>query len=558
MSRMSENKRRIHIIGPRVLSALAALLLAGGTLAGCGARIPSADPEHEINYYVVYQPSDLDPQTVFDVGNMPIVGLFSESVMSRNEEGRLIYGLADRYEKSEDGCLYTFHIRDDARWSDGVPVTAADFVFGWQRVVNPDTASNASFLFLNCMKLEGVEEIFYQHAPLDTLGIHAVDDHTFTVSLLEPCPYLLDLLVNNAFSPCREDFFYAHKGEYMKKAGAFLSCGAFVPDYYEPLGMQLHLSKNPYYYDAEIVQVSGVNVQVLSDQQQLIMSFEKGEADIIPISGEQQEVAQGDPRLTEIPGALIYYVIPNLDNEIFGNRNIRRAMALCVNRDEIVNSLLRAGNYPLTRIIPEGIVFEEDGTDFGGDPDQFADLCGYQPELARSYWEKGLQELGITKVTAEFLTSSESNTFMDILKKEWEKNLPGFSMKYRVVPPKAYNQELHDGHFDLALTGWSADYADPTAYLALFTPDNYANVGHYNSPAFNKVFAESAAVPLALDPQARMEKLHEAERILMEEMAVIPAVTVGEARMVSDRVKGVYMGALVPHVNFKYAVKEAK
>ena len=537
----------------KMFSIMTVFALMMSFLSGCVPSIPSTDPEREIDFYVNLPPTNLDPQKQFYANNVKIQGMFLEGLMTRDDKGNPICGIAKSYEVSEDGLVYTFHLREDACWDDGTAVEADDFVFAFQRLVDPENASDASIMLTDYAKVVGAEDIFYDGASVDSLGARAVDDRTLEVRLENPCPYFTDLLTAPAMTPCNRRYYYSHEDRYFANGDNILSCGPFTIDYYEPRGKQIHLRKNEYYYDADKVELAGVNLQLLADQQQLIMSFQKGDAECIPISGEQQEVSEGDPRLNEVSGAMVWYVKPNFNNKALANRNIRRALSMCVNREMLRKNILRAGNSVMTRMIPEQICFEPDGTDFGGETDRYKDVCGYDPERAREYWEKGLNEIGESGAEFEFLTTSDSNVFMDILKEEWEKALPGFKLKYRVVQPNVYYEELFAGNFDLSLDGWGADYGDPASYLNLFVTGVKWGCPGFSSQVYDKIIEDADNDPLVLDPVKRFQKLHEAEDYLMEESVIIPIYCQGNACLLSDAVTGISFLPLCPEVSFKNA-----
>ncbi len=535
------------------VKSLTVLITVTGLLCGCTHSIPSTAPENEMDFYVILPPSNLDPQKQFNENNIRIQGMFLEGLMTRDENGSPVCGIAESYDVSEDGLTYTFHLREDACFDDGTPVTADDFVFAFQRLVDPENASDAAIMITDYAKVSGAEDIFYDGAPVESLGARAVDDKIFEVKLDNPCPYFMELLISPALCPCNRRYYYSHEDRYFADGNNILSCGPFTIDHYEPSGKQIHLRKNQHYYDADKVELSGINLQLLADQQQLIMSFQRGDAVCIPISGEQQEVSEGDPRLNEVNGAMTYYIKQNFNNKALANKNIRRALNLCVNREMLQKNLLRAGYTVLTRMIPEKVCFEPDGTDFGGEKDRYKDVCGYDTKKAREYWEKGLEEIGESEVVFEFLTSSDTNVFMDILKEEWEKSLPGFKLKYRVVQPNVFYQEQFAGNFDLCLSGWGADYGDPVSYLSLYVSGVRWNCPRFSSPVFDKMIEDVNNEPLVLDPAERFKKLHEAEDLLMEESVVIPVYCEGTACLLSDEVTGLRFNSINPLVSFKYA-----
>lgn len=524
-------------------------------LTACGGGYIAGDPDKEINYYVMLDPVILDPQITFFYQDIPLVGIISEGLMKRDRDGKIVPGLADSYEVDEKGIQYTFHIRDDARFSNGEKIRAEDFVFAWQRMLDPDSGSEAVYIILNSMDLEGAEDVYYNNAPLDTLGIGALDDSTLTISLNKPCPYLFSLLSLFCTGPCNEEYYYSHKDYYCKKTGNFISSGPYMVDYFEPRSTQIHFRKNPYYYDAASISVPGVNMQVLTDQQQLMMSFEKGEADIIPVFGELLEIAGSREGTSEIPGGTVDYFCPNSERRFFQNKNIRIALSLAVDREKIANKVLKFGYTPAKRLIPPNTIFDSEGKDLGEETEKYRDTIGYDPDLARQYWEKGLSELGVTSITADFIVSADPG-FIDFVKQEWERCLPGFKMDIRSLPGKAYLQEMNEGNYDICYAGWAADYSDPTAYLSVFRSDSLFNFSRYRNEEYDRILDECGEEPLALDEKKRNEKLQEVEDMLIEDAIVIPLFFEGSVQMISPRVKGVVFNSFSPVVSFNWASKE--
>ena len=502
---------------------------------GCSGK---SSVKSELNFMLTSSPNSADPTLLFDTAGYTISKFFCCTLYEYNNKKQLVPALAESYELSDDGLTYIFHLRKDGKWSDGRPITAADFVFSFKRLADPNVGSNSVYFVTDCCKLKNVMEIQAGEKPLSELGVYAPDNETFVVELEEPCTFFLDLLTNNNFCPINEEFFYSTGGKFGTSDETVLSCGPFVIDRFEPLATQIHFTKNPYYYNSDSITLSGVNLLVIPNEQQALMCYETGMVDIMQISGELTELAIEDPEFTEFSGTTLYYIYINQRTSCaeLKNRNIRMALSKSLDRKSLTDNLLKAGNIPITRIIPLGFYTETDGSDFSRDQDKYNDYAAYDPESALSYWKQGLSELGISSLKLGFCCNSDKVAVVEVLKDQMEKALPGLEIEINGVPFKERISMRQSGEYDLMLSGWGPDFSDPTTYLALFLSNS--NAVTYSNEEYDRMYATACSAEMAVNPESRNIVLHQLEDILLEDAATIPLYVQGNTYLVRKNITG--------------------
>ena len=518
-------------------AVFSAIILVLTMLTGCGGLSGKNAYVNEINKTISGSPVTIDPQVSADDISDEAVILFSATLYRYDSDKQLVPWLAESCDVSEDGLTYTYHLRDDLKWSDGRELTADDFVFGFKRLVDPETGSGAVYLVTDCCQVKNAADINLGKMDKDKLGVSAPDKKTFVVELENCCPYFNSLMTMRSFAPCNEEFFNSCDGNYATSEDTLLSSGPFVVDSYEPLAVQIHFSKNPYFFDAASIEPDAINLQVVSNQQQGIMCYETGMFDITGVSGELQELAEGDDDLKDFSSASLFYLFINYQSAPLQNKNIRIALAKSINRKSLVDNYLKAGYDPMTRINPKGYYMEADGSDFAADQDQYDDYAGYDANSAAEYWKKGLSEIGQSSLTLTYAFESSGRSMDEIIVRDMEKALPGLKIEMHPLSVKEWLAAPTSGKYDLIFNGWVCDYADPTALYNIFITGAHGDYG-YSNKAFDEILDKCDDKDVANDPAKRNELLHQAEDILMEDMAGIPIFTRGDAYLIKDCIGG--------------------
>lgn len=559
--------------------AVLALLMAGTMMlgvVGCGSSSDTAGSgsvttgtestgsdtaaagTSDMNVMLETPVESLDPQQATDGTSFEVIADYTDGLMQMDADGQAVPAIAESYDLSDDGLTYTFHLRSDAKWSNGTPVTAADFVFAWQRAVDPAVASEYAYMLSDIGQIKNAAEIIAGDMDKSELGVTAVDDTTFQVELNVPVSYFLSLMYFPTFYPVNEEFFNSCGDTFATSPETTLSNGAFILDSYEPAATAFHLTKNADYYDAGRIQLSGLSYQVIQDSQQALMSYQTGALDTTLVNGEQVDQVKDDPEFKTVGAGYLWYVSPNMDAvPELANLNVRLALTMAIDRDAITGDVLKDGSAPTYTAVPPEFAAGPDGSDFSADQEKFADVCTYDATAAADYWTKGLEELGITELSLDMIVDADDapQKVAQVLKEQWETTLPGLTVNLVVEPKKQRVQDMQDGNYQLGLTRWGPDYADPMTYLGMWVSGNSNNYGLWSNADYDAIIDECTTGDLCTDAEGRWERLYDAEQIVMDEAVIFPLYTQCNAEMLSSKVTGVEYHPVALNRVYKDAVK---
>lgn len=500
----------------------------------------------------------LDPQLATDGTSFEVIADYTDGLMQMDADGAAVPACAESYEVSEDGTTYTFHIREDAVWSNGDPVTANDFVFAWQRAVDPANASEYSYMLSDIGQIVNAAEIIAGEKDVSELGVTAVDDKTLEVQLNVPVSYFLSLMYFPTYYPVNQAFFESCGDTFATSPETTLSNGAFVLTSYEPAATAFELVKNEDYYDADKVQLAGLNYQVIQDSQQALMSYQNGDLDTTLLNGEQVDQVKDDPEFTSVGAGYLWYISPNI-KEVpeLANLNLRLAMTFALDRDSICNDVLKDGCAPTYTAVPPEFAAGPDGSDFSADQTMFADACAYDPDKALEYYEAAKTELSQDTFTFDMVVDADDapQKVAQVVKEQLETTLPGMTINLTIEPKKQRVEDMQNGNFQLGLTRWGPDYADPMTYLGMWVTDNSNNYGFWSNADYDAIIAECTTGDLCTDPEGRWSALYDAEKIVMDEAVIFPLYTQCNAEMVSSAVSGIEFHPVALNRVYKNAVK---
>lgn len=512
----------------------------------------------DLNIMLETPVESLDPQQATDGTSFEVIADYTDGLMQMDSDGQAVPAIAESYDLSEDGLTYTFHLREDANWSNGTPVTAADFVFAWQRAVDPAVASEYAYMMSDIGQIKNAAEIIAGEKDKSELGVTAVDEKTLQVELNVPVSYFLSLMYFPTFYPVNEEFFTSCGDTFATSPETVLSNGAFVLDDYQPAATAFHLTKNADYYDADRVQLAGLNYQVIQDSQQALMSYQTGDLDLTLVNGEQVDQVMGDPEFKTMGAGYLWYVSPNMDAvPELANLNIRMALTMAIDREAITADVLKDGSLATYTAVPMEFAAGPDGSDFSGDQEKFKDVCTYDTTKAAEYWETGLQELGISELTLDMIVDADDapQKVAQVLQEQWQTALPGLTINITVEPKKQRVEDMQDGNFQIALTRWGPDYADPMTYLGMWITGNSNNYGLWSNEEYDAIIAACTTGDLCTDAEGRWARMYDAEKIVMDEAVIFPLYTQSNAMMISSKVTGVDFHAVALNRVYKDAVK---
>ncbi|GMA07236.1 peptide ABC transporter substrate-binding protein [Tetragenococcus halophilus subsp. flandriensis] len=461
-------------------------------------------------------------------------------------------GAAEEAEVSEDGLTYTVQLREDATWSNGDPVTADDYVYGWQRTVDPETASEFAYIY---EPVENAQAVMDGDADLDELGIEATDDYELEITLERPTEYFDNLLAFPVFFPQNEEVVEENGDDYAQTSDNMVYNGPFVLADFDGPGSDTEWAydKNEDYWDADNVSLDRVNVNVVKEASTALNLFQDGQADEITLSGELAQQMANDPDYLTLPMASTFYMEMNQEDEDspFANENFRKAISYSIDREALVNSVLADGSIEPSGLVPSDMSENpETGDDFTEDA---GSQLEYDQEQAQEYWEQAQEELGEDSLEIDLLADDTdgSRRAQEFLQESIQDSLDGVSVSLSPVPFSVRLDRSTSGDFDMALSGWGADYADPSAFIDLFQTDTSNNHGHYSNEDYDQQVDE-ATNENANDPEARWDNLVEAENIIMEEQGVVPLYQNAEAHLRADRVNGLVSHPVGAQYDYKW------
>lgn len=497
--------------------------------------------------------ASMDPQIATDGTSFEVLANVTDGLYSVDAAGSPILAIAESVEKSTDGLTYTFKIRD-AKWSNGTAVTANDFVFAWRRLVDPAVASEYAFI-ADIAGIKNAAAISTGEVAVDQLGVTAQDDKTLVVTLDVPVPFFESLMSFPSFMPVNEAFFTTAGDSFGTSPETILSNGPFVVTAYEPAATTISLAKSTTYWDASKVALDGIEYQVIKDSQQAMLSYQNGDLDVATLSGEQVEQFQADPEFNNIMAGYLWYISPNQKVAGLENVNLRKALALSYDKASIVNKILKDGSIVADFAVPTLLAAGPDGKDFRETTGTYLSTDKVQ---ALEYWKTAQTELGVTELKY-VLTVEDTESAINVaqfIQSEIQTTLPGITIEIQSMPKKNRVENLQAGEFELCLTRWGPDYADPMTYLDMWSTGNANNYGFWSNADYDAIIESAKKGDLALDLEARWKALQDAEAMVMEEAVILPVYQKGDAVMIQTGVEGIEFHSVGVTRRYKNATKK--
>lgn len=524
------------LINKLLLTTALSLGLALPTLAANVAPGDTLAENQDYTYWLLDAIKSMDPQINTDVEGSGVLRSLFEGLYDEDQEGALVPGVALSYDLSEDKTVYTFHLRDNAKWSNGDPVTAQDFVYAWKRLADPATASEYAW-YIELMQVKNAAAVIAGEVPVDDLGVKAVDDHTFEVTIDAPLPYFPKMLTHASTFPVNQKVIEAN-GDKWTEAGTLVGNGAYILKEHV-LGEKVVMEPNPNYWDNEHTIIQTVTALTINDQNAALTRYLAGELDRVDIPAGQYPrlKAEYPDQAVSVPQSCSYIYMFNLDEakgpEALKDVRVRKALSYAVDRDIIVDKILQGGQWPSYN-------WTHHSTE------------GFQlPDIDYSHWtqaernEKALalmQEAGYgpdnpLDLTLNYNTSESHKKIAIAVQQFWKKigvNLTLNNMEWKVHTDKMQNQD-----FDIARYAWCGDYNEASTYLDLFTSYSGHNNGKFFSPDYDKLMKDSKT---AEDPNPMYTA---AEQILADQMPMAPIYQYTKVEMIKPDMRGMSMNNLM-------------
>lgn len=476
-------------------------------------------------------PASLDPQIVFSTSEFAIIGDLFIGLTTDGPDASVLPGMAERWETSPDGLVWTFHLRN-AQWSDGQPVTADDFVYSYRRILKPDTAASYAYLLF---LFKGAQPIAGGKAAPETLGVRALDPHTLQITLEHPAPHLPELIKHSAFYPVPKHVVERYGTAWVQPAH-FVGNGPYVLKEWR-LGDYLRVEKNPRFWDAAKVCIDRVDFLPTNDAVAAERRVKRGELDVntsfqsnrIKLLRRPGYLADYTHAYTQL--SVNYLSFNTKDVPALRDRRVRRALSESIDREFITNKLMMAGQIPAYSFVPPGIASYEPGAklDYANKP-----IDARYAEARKLLADAGYTAKRPLKVELKSGNTPDAMLITQAIQADW--NAIGVEVTLQASEGQINFADLLSRNYQIGLSGWSADYNDPTTFLSLLQSQTGAqNFGDYNSPEFDRLLAAADA---QADIAKRAHLLRQAEQVMLNDEAVGP-VNFGVSRnLVNPKITG--------------------
>lgn len=585
---------------------LAIVMIASVGLVGCGGDTEEGDgtattEPQELHFLETAEPPSLDAQLSTDTASFLILNSVQEGLVRVGPNG-IEPGMAESWEELDGGTRYVFKIRDNATWSNGDPLTAQDFVDGWERAINAHNASQYYFMITDYVvgaadyynytnyevlknlydtNLESYKEAYAnedgtvptpdevafgekvenpQPVTVDSLGFKALDEHTLEVKLTQPTAWFLETTAFATLLPFNKKFYEEHKDNYATEKENLLYNGPWV------ISEWLHeskvvLTKNDQYWDKDNVKLDTITLDIVKDTSTALDLYESGAVDRVALSRENVPLYKDDPNFGTFGEMVKFYFVFNTTRKPFDNAKVRQAVSMVVDRQGYVDTVLNNGSTPAFGLVPEGFMAYSgsEQTFREASAAKYGQLFTDNNQEAKALLEAGLAESGMTldEFSIEFLTddTETARKSAEYLKSVWESSL-GVKVDIAGVPFAERLNRSRTQQFDVVMSGWGPDYNDPLTWLFLFETASPYNDGKWSNAKYDELVAKAKT---ELDQEARLGYFMEAEKILVQdEHAIGPVYDRNKAYLQQPYVKGLYEKSFGSDFEFKWTYIEGK
>lgn len=500
--------------GSSTTSATGTTEASSSTEASSDAEAPAVGGEKIVRVVSGGEPGSLHPALAQGNHESIILDHVYEGLMKRDEKSEIVPGMAESYTMSDDGLTYTFKIREDAKWSNGDAVTAKDFEVAWKFALAPETASDYAY---QLYYLEGGQAYNEGTGSVDAVGVKAVDEKTLEVKLAAPTAYFLELCAFYTYYPVNAKLQEEMGAEWSHDGSTFVSNGPFVVTAWNH-DESVETVKNEEYYNKDVVKLDGITFYISEDQNTDWQMYQNGEIDIdhvLPTDVLGQLIAENNAELKTETELATYFYRFNTTEKPFNNVKVRKALAMAIDRQLIIDEVTQGGQFPAYGLVPGGVA---DGTgDFranGGDYFK-EDIEEAKKLLAEGLAEEGMDSLEFTIL---YNTNEGHKKVAEAIQQMWNENL-GANVTLENTEFKVKIDREHALDYEVSRAGWIGDYVDPNTFLDMFTSWSTQNDTGWTTADYDKLLTDAAA---EFDVAKRMGYLHDAEDMLMDAMPILP------------------------------------
>ena len=522
-------------------------------LSGCGGSgsVNTENGKPVVKFNLRSEGKTIDPQLQTSESSSKVDAMCMEGLVSFGKNsGEIIPGVAEKWDISKDGKNLTFHLRKDAKWSDGSPVTAHDFIFAIKRGLEPATAAQYAYLLYTIENAEKYNK--GEIKDFSKVKIKAIDDYTLKITLHAGVPYFLQILAMPISFPLKESFYNNIKDQYALTAKSMLYNGPYVIRDWIPNG-KYEFAKNPQYWNKDSIKIDRINFAMVDNYNTASNMYRSGELDMCLITGDQLPQFKGKKYLHSVDTGSVWYLQFNNKNKYFKNQKIRQAVALAINRQIFCDNIRKDGSIPARAYVTPGIT----GGIVDGKEISFRKRFGeeyfkFDLAKAKKLYAEGLKEIGAkgpAKVRLLLGTQDSARRDCQYIQQALFKNL-GMDVQLEPSTFQGRLTKMAQEDYDFVYAGWSADFNDPVNVLDLWVTDGGNNRTGFSNKEYDK---DIKIAKTSSDNNIRMNALANAEKILMKQMPITPLYFNVRSWLIRPWLKDVVIRTVGIEVSFNWA-----
>ena len=526
----------------KTLTAGVAVASAAMALTACGSSDSSKSngnsklaDKQVLNWNEASELATMDPSKVMDTIGGDMLNNTMEGLYRLGKDSKVEPGIATKTTVSKDNLTYTFTLRKNAKWSNGDPVTAKDFVYSWQRTVDPKTAAAYSYLFSG---IKNADDIVAGKKAPSTLGVKAVGKYKLVVNLEKQLPYFKLLMGFVVFAPQNQKAVEQYGSKYGTAAKYMCYDGPFKMTEWTGTNLKWKLVKNDNYWDKKNVKLSEINFSVNKSTTTSYNLYQSKKLDETILSPEQAKQLSNNADYSVLKQARTSYLEFNQTEKKFQNKKIRQAISYAIDRKQLAEKVLGSGTLPCKGAVSQGLV-KRGGKDFT-DAAKTSTGVQFDKAKAKKLLKEGLKEIGEDNLSFALLGDDTDNSkkITEFLQSQIEENLPGTKVSVQNIPFKTRITRSQKGQFEVVVSSWGADFSDPISFLDLYTTDNSYNFGKWKNAEYDKWIAKSKTTD-AGNVSARWDDMVKASKIINEDQGIAPLFQLNQPQLIRSNVKGV-------------------
>ncbi len=490
----------------------------------------------EMVFVLNNEPDGIDPNVTNNSFATPFLSNCFEGLVTYDEKGEVVPGNAESWESNNDLTVFTFHLREGLKWSDGTALTANDYVYSALRVLTPETTSQ----YVNMISdyVVNGQEFYDGTASAEDVGIKALDDNTLEFTLKASCPYFIDLVSMWVYFPVQQATIEANGDKWTASAEAYVSNGPFKITEMN-MGESMVLEKNENYWNAENVTLEKLTFRYVLDTSTALTAYESGEVDgvrTVPSSDLARLKAENAGLVSTPNYGTVYYDI-NCSKEPYDNPLVRKALNLAIDREALINNVAQVDGQPAYSFLAPGYVVDgkdvtEGRSDYG--LSSTADVEGAKAALAEAGYPDGE---GFPTLQLSFYSDDNVKKIAEAIAEMWEKNL-GITVEVSSAEWAVFYDAVQSGNYEVAAMGWSADYVNPMSFLPLLYTNDVTNNSFYSNPDYDAIVDQ---IKVEKDPAKFAELVLQADELVSAEYPVLGLYYKSNTYLIKDYIEGVYM-----------------